>query len=229
MRSAVDAVFRVVMPFVLIGLVADVGEIRAQPTPDPTEAQDGTVQGDSLELVFEREVFNYPVFERRNPFRPLGADEASGPRFEDLVFLGAILASNPNQSIALIGARVPGATSGQPAARSYRLRVDDIVGNVRILDIRTDAVLVEVEDFGVVETRTLQRRQESPPPAAQGTGSAPPAEAPVNETPEEIEDVDSDGGSDPAGQARTDDANGERRNIIGVLAAHAENGNGGLR
>ena len=52
--------------------------------------QDSAAQAaDSLTLAFEREVFVYPEYARRNPFKSLlGGDE--GPRFESLLLLGIL-------------------------------------------------------------------------------------------------------------------------------------------
>lgn len=137
-------------------------ELQAQ---DDDEEGDGVVSADSLQLVFEREVFNYPMFERRNPFQPQTGDDSLGPRFEDLVLLGVVIDPDPTRSIAVIGARPPGATSEQAATRAFRLRRGDIVGNARVIDIQRRQVLMEVNDFGLSETRMLDLSREPPPPA----------------------------------------------------------------
>lgn len=61
---------------------------------------------DTTELVFEREVFAYPAFQRRDPFDPLVDEQASGPRFEQLTLLGIIHSPDPSQSVALLGVGV---------------------------------------------------------------------------------------------------------------------------
>ena len=43
--------------------------------------------GDSLALAFEREVFTYPQFSRRNSFKTQVSAEGGGPRFESLLLL----------------------------------------------------------------------------------------------------------------------------------------------
>ena len=55
------------------------------------------------ELVFEREVFQYPAFERRNPFRALVGNLAGGPRSEQLNLRGIIWSAEPGLSVALFG------------------------------------------------------------------------------------------------------------------------------
>ncbi len=118
---------------------------RPPPRPDTTEA----------ELVFEREVYSYPTYGRRNPFQPLTSGDASGPRFEELRLLGVIFSDNAATSVALLGIDVVGGTAG----RTYRVRRGDRLGNTRILSIQRDRVLVEVEEFGLTEQRQLQVRR----------------------------------------------------------------------
>lgn len=130
---------------------------------------------DSVRLVFEREVFTYPMFERRNPFRPQTGDDALGPRFEDLVLLGVIIDPDPTRSIAVVGARPPGATSEQAATRTFRLRRGQAVGNARLIDIQRRQVLMEVDDFGQRETRVLDLIRQ-PPPLPTPTVEEPAAE-----------------------------------------------------
>jgi hypothetical protein len=115
---------------------------------------------DTIELVYDREVFAYPLYDRRNPFQPLTGQASVGPRFEDLVLMGQILASNPATSIALVGARLPGTRGGDAPSRTYRLRVGDVVGNMRVLEIRERSIVLEVEEFGVRETRVLELRRD---------------------------------------------------------------------
>ncbi len=130
--------------------------VLALPGPAATQTTSET-DPDSVPLVFEREVFHYPQFDRRNPFRPLTGD-LDGPRFEELRLLGTILSSEPGRSVALIG-------SGETASVSYRLRVGEVLGNMRVLEIQQSRVIVEVEEFGVRDQRTLElRRSESPQP-----------------------------------------------------------------
>ncbi len=165
-----------------IGLPASV--VSGQ-VPDPASEQlPTTAEQDSIQLVFDREVFTYPSFERRNPFRSLTGEE--GPRFEDMVLLGVVLSSRAGSSIAVVGARPPGSTSDQEPTRLFRLRSGESVGNVRVLEIRRREVVFSVDDFGIVETRMLELPQTLPP-------VAPLPEVPADQPPAE------DGGNNPVG------------------------------
>lgn len=118
---------------------------QEQPPPPPP---------DSMELVFEREVFTYPQYERRNPFLPLvGGD--NGPRFEDLVLKGVVFSSTPGRSVALFGLRIPGG-EGALGPTAFRVRRGETLGNVRILEIQVSRVVVEVVEFGLTEQRVME-------------------------------------------------------------------------
>ena len=128
--------------------------VRAQqqqqqpPKPGPTE------------LVFEREVFHYPSFQRRNPFRALVAGEG-GPRFEQLRLMGVIHDADPASSVAVLGTSAvsiseDGQTVSVTEGKSWYLKVGQSIGNVRIIEIRQDQVLVEVEEFGLTEQKIMQ-------------------------------------------------------------------------
>ncbi|MEX0856118.1 MAG: hypothetical protein WD056_00985 [Gemmatimonadota bacterium] len=158
MTKGMWGVFLVAM---VLGTGLPTGALLGQQDSVPSQAPGG-LPGDTIELVFEREVFTYPQYERRNPFRPLTGEDSAGPRFEDLVLMGRILSSNPASSIALVGALPAGASSGQLPSRTFRLRTGDVIGNSRILEIREQAILVEVEEFGLRETRVLELRRASP-------------------------------------------------------------------
>lgn len=120
-------------------------EVQEAPPPPPP---------DSTELVFEREVFTYPQYERRNPFLPLVGGE-NGPRFEDLVLKGVVFSSSPDRSVALFGLR-SGVGEGVPGPTAFRVRRGETLGNVRILEIQETRVVVEVVEFGLTEQRVME-------------------------------------------------------------------------
>lgn len=107
---------------------------------------------DSTELVFERETFSYPAYQRRNPFSPLvGSD--GGPRYESMSLGGIIyVRADPSQSSALFFA----AAGIQAAQSSERLRQGERWGNVTVVEIRPKEVVVNVEEFGVTEQRIMR-------------------------------------------------------------------------
>lgn len=110
-------------------------------------------------LVFEREVFTYPSFERRNPFATLAANTEGAPRFEQMRLEGIVFSEQPGMSLALLSAGrrgTDGAAPGTAVGSSRRLRAGERWGNVRIVEIRRTQVVVEVEEFGTTERRTME-------------------------------------------------------------------------
>lgn len=144
-------------------LLAPAGEAQAQDEPPPPPRQE-------TELVFEREVFQYPAFTRRNPFRVLSGPAGGGPRFETLSLIGIIYSADANVSVAVLttgGVTVAADGTTSPiAGESYSLKVGDRLGNTTIVEIRRDEVIVEVEVFDSVERETMNfnsRRQGGTP------------------------------------------------------------------
>jgi len=144
-----------IVRFVLCGVVGMVL------VPSSVAGQAPPPQQQETELVFQREVFRYPQFERRNPFRPLGVGDAGAVRFEQLRLAGIIYSADPLESVAIVttaeltvsdgGAGVT-VTDGQ----AWSAKVGQTVGNVRFLEIGQNQVLVEVEEFGIVEQKIMQ-------------------------------------------------------------------------
>ena len=110
------------------------------------------------ELVFEREVFQYPTYERRDPFRPLVGRQGNGPRFEQIRLRGIIWSADPQRSVALFGMGAAGPqapdTTGMPTTK--RLKVGESWGNMRVQQIQKDRVIVAVEEFGLSEQKVLE-------------------------------------------------------------------------
>ncbi len=129
--------------------------LRGQQQQPPPAQQQGPT-----ELVFEREVFRYPAFQRRNPFRPLVAGEG-GPRFEQLRVMGIIHDADPASSVAVLGTSAvtvseDGRSVSITEGKSWYLKVGQSIGNVRVIEIRREQVVVEVEEFGLTEQKIMQ-------------------------------------------------------------------------
>jgi hypothetical protein len=117
-----------------------------------------------VELSSVREVFTYPMFTRRNPFVAL---EAGGNlRFEQLSLIGVVYSPDPSASVAILSTGgVQVADDGTMSAvegDGYYAKVGERIGNVTIREIQRDRVIVDVEEFGLTERRTMvftSRRQ----------------------------------------------------------------------
>lgn len=131
----------------------------AQEPPDTASAQPPGQQ--PTELVFEREVFTYPSLQRRNPFRPLTGGSQGGPCFEALRVVGIIYSDNPSESVAVLGTSTvemseDAATVTVQPGQSWHLKVGQSVGNIRVVEIHREQVVVEVEQFGLTEQKIMQ-------------------------------------------------------------------------
>ncbi|MEX2528987.1 MAG: hypothetical protein WEA09_15250 [Gemmatimonadota bacterium] len=132
-------------------LVADSSEAQEQ------QGRQAQATRDSVDLVFEREVFTYPSFTRRNPFRPLTSGPDSGPQFEELSLIGVIYSTEPGASVALLAQG--NVAAGGAGGRTFRVRRGTVLANMRVLEVQRDQVVVEVEEFGTREQRVLTLRR----------------------------------------------------------------------
>ncbi len=135
--------------------------------PGALAGQDTPAQGlgDSLALAFEREVFAYPEYERRNPFKTLLAADGGGPRFESLLLLGILYSPFAGESIALFGegtrsinpgtADAPETTTVELTGGTYRVREGATLGNLTVRSIERLQVTIELVEFGIIENRTV--------------------------------------------------------------------------
>ena len=144
--------FSVLLVLTGVALVVPVSPVGAQETQPPTRPGQSS---DTTTMVFEREVFVYPTYQRRNPFTPLLTGNEAGPRFEELRLIGVLFSSDPGKSVALFGPRV--ATEGP--MQTYRVRRGDTLGNVRVLEIQRSSVVVEISEFGLTEQRIMELRR----------------------------------------------------------------------
>ncbi len=134
-----------------LGSAVDAHAQDPEPPAQPPAAE--------AELVFEREVFQYPTFTRRNPFRPLDAADEGGPRFESLSLIGIMYSSDPSASVAVVttgGVEVAEDGTLSPVdGDAFNVKVGDRLGNATIREIRRDALIVDIEVFDAVEQHIL--------------------------------------------------------------------------
>ena len=110
---------------------------QTRPRPDTVE----------LQLVYEREVFTYRAAGRQDPFRPLTNSSETGPRFEELELRGIIFSTGRAGSVAILG---------DAGGRVHRVRVGDVVGNSRVVEIGPLRVVLAVENFGNIRQEMLE-------------------------------------------------------------------------
>lgn len=107
---------------------------------------------DAEALPWERDRFEYEAGDVRNPFLPPRREVPQGPRFHELVLLGVVLASDAERGVALLRA---GRTRGSP---TFRVQPGEELGEVRVLAVRRDRVIVAVEGQSGEAEIVLPRR-----------------------------------------------------------------------
>ena len=121
--------------------------------------------GDTVALAFEREVFTYPEYSRRNPFKTLLTAEGGGPRFENLLLLGILYSPYAGESVAVFGEGtrtvnpaapgVPESVTVELTGGTYRVREGATIGSLTVRLIERQQVIIEVLEFGVTESRVM--------------------------------------------------------------------------
>lgn len=143
---------------VALAAVFPLGASAQTPPPDSTQTE---TEAPPTQLVFEREIFNYPSFVRRNPFAALSSNSAGGPRFEAISLRGIIFRSDSDDSLALFGIggglQINADNTAQAATgQTRRLRRGQQWGNMRVLEIHSDRVIVQVTEFNLSETHEMR-------------------------------------------------------------------------
>ena len=101
--------------------------------------------------TYEREIFEYPSWNRRDPFLPLTAGAAIGPRFEDLRLVGVLFSPEAGSVANLTDVKT---------GKRYRSRAGERLGDIRIVAIREDQVDFVITSFGVSRQETLRVTRE---------------------------------------------------------------------
>jgi hypothetical protein len=97
--------------------------------------------------TLQREVFDYPVEGRRDPFEPLSARDELGPRFEDLRLAGVIYSPERGSMAVLVDAAT---------GRRYPVWEGDVIGGARLVRVHADRAEFQVTVFGVSRRDTLR-------------------------------------------------------------------------
>lgn len=135
---------------------------QARPPASPGAAgasasqSEANLPDEAGEPTLDREVFVYPGGDRRDPFeRPLPATSA-GARFEDLQLVGVIHSPDGRESVALISSGTANPAAAAAAGeRTFRLRQGVVLGEMRVLQVEREYVIVEIRRFGIGEQRQL--------------------------------------------------------------------------
>ena len=111
----------------------------------------------SPEADLGREVFVYPGGVRRDPFRRLVPGDPAGPGFEELRLIGVVLSPHPRASVALVGLSVARPSDRFRAGdRTFRVREGAVLGDMRVVRVGRDHLILETSRLGVSEHLELR-------------------------------------------------------------------------
>lgn len=105
-------------------------------------------QSETISVLYDREIFNYPGGARPDPFRSLLLEGDLGIRIEDLALRGIVYHPDPSRSVAVL--------SQEGSTRRIQARVGERFGSLRVLAIYPDRVEIVIEELGVARRETLR-------------------------------------------------------------------------
>lgn len=141
------AVIALVFLAVTLPMLADAqggGAGAARPADVATDAIERDSAGN---VLFRREVYNYPSAGRRDPFSSLIETGDIRPMLADLQIIAITTGQNERQSIATLKDR--------SSDEIYRVRVGSVFGRMRVTAIRPRELLLEIDEFGYKRQETL--------------------------------------------------------------------------
>jgi hypothetical protein len=153
MRHALPQAAAALAAVALLALPASAQDAPPPPPPDTSV----------VELVLLREAFDYPAFQRRNPFAALTSAAEGGPRFDQMrLQLILYFENDPARSIAVLAAgggesvNIQAAQTETARGQVRRMSIGERWGNVRVVAIQPDYILVDVSEFGLAERREMR-------------------------------------------------------------------------
>jgi hypothetical protein len=83
------------------------------------------------------------------------------PRFDQLRLMGIIYSDDPGSSVAIVGTSIvqlseDATTASIVEGRAWYLKVGQSIGNIRVIEIRREQVVMEVEEYGLTERKIMQ-------------------------------------------------------------------------
>lgn len=145
--------------FALMGMAGagTPGQVRHQETIEPQRSGEGA---GGAGPALAREVFNYAVAGRRDPFLPVPAPAAAAARFRTIRLLGIISHHDPRRRVAVIRVQEeedrsppdPGSKTGE----NHRVSIGDRIGNIRVLVIDRRQVVLALDGPAGTSRRILE-------------------------------------------------------------------------
>jgi Tfp pilus assembly protein PilP len=115
-----------------------------------TAEKRGTVtqSGSKGTVTFYRETFSYPTEGRRDPFLSLMATGELRPMISDLTLVGVIYDPTGRNSVAIL-------VDASAAGQTYRKKLGDTLGRMKVTKISENSITLSVDDFGFARQETL--------------------------------------------------------------------------
>jgi hypothetical protein len=107
-----------------------------------------TQNGTKASVTFYRETFTYESDGRRDPFLSLMATGELRPMISDLTLVGIIYDESGRNSVAIL-------VDASAAGQSYRKKVGDVLGRMKITKISERDITLNVDEFGFARQETL--------------------------------------------------------------------------
>jgi hypothetical protein len=121
----------------------------AAPAADTAQKRGSVTQnGAKTSVTFYREAFTYESDGRRDPFVSLMASGELRPMLSDLTLVGIIYDESGRNSVAIM---VDASAGGQ----TYRRKVGDVLGRMKITKISEKDITLNVDEFGFSRQETL--------------------------------------------------------------------------
>ena len=133
---------------------------KAGSRPDTSTGAVSQAGGRRNQVAIYRETFTYSEAGRRDPFVSLMLSGELRPVFTDLTLTGVVHDPDPRKSIAML----VDVSTGE----SYRVRVGQPLGRMRIQRIGLENITFSIDEFGLSRTETLvidRSKKAGPAPA----------------------------------------------------------------
>lgn len=107
-----------------------------------------TQSGAKGSVTFYRETFSYDASGRRDPFLSLMATGELRPMITDLTLTGIIYDESGRNSVAIL-------VDASAANTTYRKKVGDMIGRLKVAKISENSVTLNIDEFGFARQETL--------------------------------------------------------------------------
>ncbi len=122
---------------------------KAQASADSAAKRGSVTQsGAKGSVTFYREAFAYDPNGRRDPFLSLMATGELRPMITDLTLVGIIYDESGKNSVAIL-------VDASAANQTYRKKVGDVLGRMKVAKITENSVTVNIDEFGFARQETL--------------------------------------------------------------------------